>query len=72
MLEQVLKLAHVEKGTNVIVQIPNDESLFEDTVQPAPGIFCISPIVTYLDLWLGNDREREAADHLASRCFPWL
>jgi len=72
MLEQALKLAHVEKGTNVIVRIPNDENLLEDAVQPAPGIFCTSPIVTYLDLWLGNDREREAADHLASRCFPWL
>ena len=54
------------------MRIPNDESLLEDAVQPAPGIFCASPIVTYLDLWLGNDREREAADHLASRCFPWL
>ena len=72
MLKETLKLAHVEKGTNVIVRIPNDESLLEDAVQPAPGIFCTSPIVTYLDLWLGNDREREAADHLASRCFPWL
>ena len=72
MLEQVLKLAHVDKGANVIVRIPNDESLLEDAVQPAPGIFCTSPIVTYLDLWLGNDRECEAADHLASRCFPWL
>ncbi|MDE2926013.1 MAG: hypothetical protein OXT71_06410 [Acidobacteriota bacterium] len=72
MLEQALKLAHTEKGTNVVVCIPNDESLLKDAVQPAPGIFCTSPIVTYLDLWLGNDREREAADHLASRCFPWL
>ena len=23
--------------------------------RPAPGIFCASPIVTYLDLWNGND-----------------
>ena len=72
MLKETLKLAHVEKGANVIVRIPNDESLLEDAVQPAPGIFCTSPIITYLDLWLGNDREREAADRLASRCFPWL
>ena len=72
MLEETLQLTHVEKGANVIVHIPKDESLFEDAIQPAPGIYCTSPIVTYLDLWLGNDRNREAADHLASRCFPWL
>ena len=37
-----------------------------------PGLFCTSPIVTYLDLWCGNDREREAADHLASEALPWI
>ncbi|MDE2848015.1 MAG: hypothetical protein OXO51_15005 [Gemmatimonadota bacterium] len=72
MLEDTLKLTHAVKGANVIVHIPKDQSLFEDADQPAPGIFCASPIVTYLDLWNGNDRDREAADHLASRCFPWL
>ena len=72
MLEETLKLTHAAKGANVILRIPNDESLFEDAVQPVPGIFCASPIVTYLDLWNGNDRDREAADHMASKCFPWL
>ena len=50
MLKETLKLTHAAKGANVILCIPNDESLFEDAVQPAPGIFCTSPIVTYLDL----------------------
>ena len=72
MLKDALKLTHVERGANVIVSIPRDESLFEDAAQPAPGVYCASPIVTYLDLWLGNDRDREAAEHLASKCFPWL
>ena len=72
MLKEALELARVEKGANVIVHIPNDESLLEDAVQPMPGVFCTSPIVTYLDLWLRNDRDREAAGHLASKCFPWL
>ncbi len=72
MLEETLKLIHAAKGANVILHIPKDESLFEDAVQPAPGIFCASPIITYLDLWGGNDRDREAADHLASECFPWF
>lgn len=72
MLEGTLKLIHAPKGANVILRLLNDESLFEDAVQPAPDIYCTSPIVTYLDLWVGNDRDREAADYLASRCFPWL
>ncbi len=72
MLKEALEFTPVEKGANVTVHIPKDESLLEDAVQPMPGVFCTSPIVTYLDLWLGNDRDREAAHHLASRCFPWL
>ena len=72
MLEETLMLTHAAKGANVILHIPIDEGLFVDAVQPAPGVFCASPIVTYLDLWNGNDRDREAADHLASECFPWL
>ena len=72
MLEETLELTHAAKGANVILNIPKDESLFEDAVQPVPGVFCTSPIITYLDLWKGNDRDREAADHLALKCFPWL
>jgi len=72
MLKETLKLTRAVKGANVILCIPNDESLFEDAVQPAPGVFCTSPIVTYLDLQNGNDRDREAADYLAAKCFPWL
>ena len=72
MLKETLRLTHAAQGANVILRIPNDESLFEDAVQPAPGIFCANPVVTYLDLWNGNDRDREAADHMAAKCFPWL
>lgn len=72
MLQEVLKLTHVDRGANVTVRIPRDESLFNDAAQPAPGVYCASPIVTYLDLWLGSDRDREAAGHLASKYFAWL
>ena len=60
------------KGPNVILCIPIDVSLFEDAIEQAPGIFCTSPIVTYLDLWNGNERDREAAEHMAGELFPWL
>ena len=72
MLEETLRLTHAAEGANVILRIPKDETLFEDAVEPAPGIFCTSPVVTYLDLWGGNDRDREAADHLAEKCLSWL
>ncbi len=72
MLKETLQLTHAARGANVILRIPKDETVFEDAVQAEPGIFCANPVVTYLDLWNGNDREREAADHLAAKCFPWL
>ncbi|MYI68233.1 MAG: hypothetical protein F4103_05600 [Boseongicola sp. SB0673_bin_14] len=72
LLKETLQLTHAARGANVILRIPRDETLFEDAVQPTPGIYCANPVVTYLDLWNGNDRDREAADHLADKCFPWL
>ena len=71
-LQETLKLTPVTKGANVVLHIPNDESLFDDAIEPAPGIFCTSPIITYLDLWNGNDRDREAAEYVAREFFPWL
>ncbi len=64
MLIEALKLSHAARGANVTVSIPHDESLFGDAAQPVPGVFCTSPIITYLDLWAGDDRNREAAEHL--------
>ena len=72
LLKSALDMTPAIKGANVIVRIPNDESLFEDAVEQAPGIFCTNPITTYLDLWNGNERDREAAEHMAGEVFPWL
>ena len=71
-LQEALRLTLVTKGANVVLHIPNDESLFDDAIEPASGIFCTSPIITYLDLWNGNDRDREAAEYIAKEFFPWL
>ena len=71
-LQKALGLTPVTKGANVVLHIPNDESLFDDAIEPVPGIFCTSPIITYLDLWNGNDRDREAAEYVAKEFFPWL
>jgi len=71
-LKMALNIAHTQRGSNAIVRIPKDETLFADAVQPVPGIYCTNPVVTYLDLYSGNDRDREAADHMASEYYPWL
>ncbi len=70
-LRNELRMSPVEKGSNVMLIEVDDETLFDDAIEPAPGIFCTDPVTTYLDLWNGNDREREAAEFLARECFPW-
>ena len=72
VLKEKLDLKPTGSGANVVVHVPSDESVFDDASEPTPGVFCTSAIVTYLDLWAGNEREREAAEHLAGALFPWL
>ena len=71
-LKEALTLTHAARGANVVLLVPTDESLFHDASEPGPEVFCTSPIATYLDLWTGSDRDREAAEHLAGEFFPWL
>lgn len=71
-LIETIRLTSVAKGANVVIRVLRDESLFDDAIEPAPGVFCTSPLVTYLDLWNGNDRDREAAEYIARESFPWL
>ena len=72
LLRDVLELTPAAIGPNVALCESFDDSLFDDAVEPSPGIFCTSPVITYLDLWNGNERQREAASHLAEESFPWL
>ena len=72
ILRETLDVKRVGIGPNVVVRIITDDSLFDDAIEPLPGIFCTNPIITYLDLWRGNDREREAADHLAREALSWI
>ena len=71
-LRETLDLRPVGMGPNVVLHVIADETIFDDAIEPLPGLFCTSPIITYLDLWCGNDREREAADHLAREALPWI
>jgi len=55
----------------VVVTVPKDSGLLADTVEPAPGAICTSPVQTYLDLSIAGERGAEAADHLRQKKLSW-
>lgn len=71
-LREALKLTPTSKGDNVVVIVPKDLGLLADTVEPAPGAVCTSPVQTYLDLSIAGERGAEAADHLRRERLSWL
>ena len=70
-LQAALKLAPASKGENVVVTVPKDLGLLSDTIEPAPGAVCMSPVQTYLDLSIAGERGAEAADHLRQERLSW-
>jgi len=66
-----LKLSSTSKGENVTVTVLKDLGVFRDTVEPAPGVICTSPVQTYLDLAAAGERGREAAEHLRKEWLTW-
>lgn len=70
-LRAALELTPVAKGENVVVTVPKDPGLLADTVEPAPGAVCTSPLQTYLDLSMAGERGAEAAAHLRQAQFTW-
>lgn len=70
-LRAELHLSSAAKGANVMVTRLDDEGLFRDAVESAPGIFTTSPVQTYLDLAAAGERGREAADHLRRERLTW-
>ena len=70
-LQAALKLTPSSKGDNVVITVPKDLGLLDDTVEPAPGAVCTSPVQTYLDLFVAGERGAEAADHLRQERLSW-
>jgi hypothetical protein len=70
-LRLALKLSSIAKGENVLVTVLEDPGVFRDTVEPAPGVICTSPVQTYLDLAIAGERGREAAEHLRHERLAW-
>ncbi|MXV19662.1 type IV toxin-antitoxin system AbiEi family antitoxin [Deinococcus xianganensis] len=53
-----------EPSGNVVIRRTDDEGLFLDRIQVAPGYWLTSPVQTYLDLHREGERGQEAAEHL--------
>lgn len=70
-IQELLKLSPATKGENIVVTLPKDDGVFFDTVEPAPGAVCTSPIQTYLDLSAAGERGEEAAQHLRRARLMW-
>jgi len=70
-LKTALQLSVAGKGENIIITIPKDHGILEDTVEPAPGAVCTGPVQTYLDLVAAGERGHEAAEHLRREQLKW-
>jgi hypothetical protein len=70
-LRERLRLSSSPKGANVAVTVPKDFGIFRDTVEPAQGAVCTSPVQTYLDLWVSGERGQEAAEFLRQEKLSW-
>lgn len=66
-----LNLAPTSKGENVVIRIPEDTGILDDSIEPVPSILCTSEVQTYLDLYAAGERGREAADHLRTERLRW-
>lgn len=64
VLRKQVKLESSSKGANVSLMRPKDEGVFLDRIDAGKGMWCTSPIQTYLDLAVSGERGAEAAEHL--------
>lgn len=70
-LERELKLCSASKGENILITVPKDSGVFQNSVEPVSGMICTSPLQTYLDLACSGERGREAAAHLRREILNW-
>ncbi len=70
-ITNALKASNVNMGNNVEILVLKDQNILEDTVEPAPGVVCTSPVQTYLDLSIAGERGAESADYLRRKMLAW-
>lgn len=66
-----LRASKVDVGNNIEIHILKDRNILKDTVEPAPGVICTSPVQTYLDLSISGERGAESADYLRRKMLVW-
>jgi hypothetical protein len=71
VLREGLELSSSARGENVVVMQVKDDGIFNDAVEPVPGIRCTSAVQTYLDLSIAGERGKEAAEHLRVERLKW-
>ena len=64
VLKERLKLEPAAKGENIIIDLAADDGVFQEAIEPAPGLRCTGLIQTWLDLAAAGERGGEAAQHL--------
>jgi hypothetical protein len=70
-LTKMLKLSPATKGGNIVITFLHDKMPLFDAEMRGPGLWCTSPIQTYLDLSISGERGREAADFLRKEVVTW-
>ena len=63
-LEHILGFKPVSSGFNLVISFDPEANVIRDRFEAAPSIWTTSFVETYLELTSGNDRSREAAEHL--------
>ena len=76
--ERCVKAKQVDSGENLVVLIPDDESVFyqldEGASEPKSRLACTNAVQTYVDVWNCGGRGKEAAEAILEQCLrpTWL
>lgn len=76
--ERCVKAKQVDSGENLVVLIPDDESVFyqldEGSSEPQSRLACTNAVQTYVDVWNCGGRGKEAAEAIMEQCLrpAWL
>jgi hypothetical protein len=76
--EHGVEAKQVDSGENLVVLIPDDESIFYQVDKgddgPQSHLACTNAVQTYVDLWNCGGRGKEAADAILEQCLRpmWL
>lgn len=71
VLVRAMDLEPTPKGPNVWITVLDDDGALLDAVEVRNGLRATGLVQTYLDLYRGGERDREAADHLRAERLPW-